>query len=390
MKKAVISVLIIVNIVLIGAVALRIFQSNTIGDAGPFPGRIAIITNTISQNEEEFRSAENLAAKYGSEKIIHVTWPDNFMAEQEQMVTTVARLAADRNLKALVINQAVPGTIAAVDRLLSTRNNVFIVLCQPLENPIDVARRSNLILNTDDFARGPAIARQAHAQGARVFVHYSFPRHLSNVMIAARRDGIREWSERLGMEYVEVTAPDPTGDAGISGTQQFIFEDVARMIARFGPDTAFFGTNCAMMPPLIVRILDQGAIFPEPCCPSPTHAFPTALGIDAAGRGADIPFIVDQITRAIAARGMQGRLSTWPAPASMIWTGAGVEYAIRVLNGELPFDRVDENALRQVISDHIRDFYGTTVDIQLRSFPDPTTGRSIENYKIVHMGHLTF
>ena len=390
MKKAVISVLIIVNIVLIGAVALRIFQSNTIGDAGPFPGRIAIITNTISQNEEEFRSAENLAAKYGSEKIIHVTWPDNFMAEQEQMVTTVARLAADRNLKALVINQAVPGTIAAVDRLLSTRNNVFIVLCQPLENPIDVARRSNLILNTDDFARGPAIARQAHAQGARVFVHYSFPRHLSNVMIAARRDAIREWSERLGMEYVEVTAPDPTGDAGISGTQQFIFEDVARMIARFGPDTAFFGTNCAMMPPLIVRILDQGAIFPEPCCPSPTHAFPTALGIDAAGRGADIPFIVDQITRAIAARGMQGRLSTWPAPASMIWTGAGVEYAIRVLNGELPFDRVDENALRQVISDHIRDFYGTTVDIQLRSFPDPTTGRSIENYKIVHMGHLTF
>jgi hypothetical protein len=145
-----------------------------------------------------------------------------------------------------------------------------------------------------------------------------------------------------------------------------------------------------MQAPLIVRVMDHRAIFPEPCCPSPTHAFPTALGVDAGGRETDIPFMVNEITRAIAARGMQGRLSTWPAPASMIWTGAGAEYAIRVLNGELPFDRVDESALRRAITDHIRDFIGADVDVQLRSFPDPATGQEIENYKIVLMGHLTF
>jgi len=57
-------------------------------------GKVAIVTNTVSQNEEEYRSAEQMVAKYG-DRIVHVTWPDNFMAEQEQMVSIVARLAAD-------------------------------------------------------------------------------------------------------------------------------------------------------------------------------------------------------------------------------------------------------------------------------------------------------
>jgi hypothetical protein len=392
MKKAIVVTLIVINLVLVGLVLLGTFNTGTVEaeDTGPFAGKIAVITMGVAQNEEEFRSAENLVAKYGLGKIIHHTWPDNFMAEQEQMITTVARLAADRDIKGLIINQAVPGTNPAVDRLLQVRNDVFIVYCQPQENVHEVARRANLILHTDDFARGEAIVRQADRQGARVFIHYSFPRHMANVMLAGRRDAMREEARILGMEFIDAIAPDPTAEAGITGTQQFIFDDVPRMVARHGPNTAFFGTNCAMQTPLIVRVMDQRAIYPEPCCPSPTHAFPTALGVATAGRETDIPFMVTEITRAIAAQGMQGRLSTWPAPASMVWTGASAEYIIRVLNGELPFDRVDVTALQRAISGYIRDFVGADVAVQIRNFPDPATGREIDNYKLVLMGHLAF
>jgi hypothetical protein len=100
--------------------------------------------------------------------------------------------------------------------------------------------------------------------------------------------------------------------------------------------------------------------------------------------------MISEITGAIAARGMQGRLSTWPVPASMALSSAGAEYAIRVLNGELPFDRIDEGALREAIGNYIKDYVGVDVDIQIRSFPDPASGRNIENYKLVLMGHLTF
>jgi len=386
-----IAFLMLIGMVAVGSLlASGLNQPSSAALSGPFPGKIAIITNTVSQNEEEFRSAELLVAKYGADKVIHAVWPDNFVAEGEQMITTVARIAADRDVKALIINQAVQGTNAAVDRLLQSRNDIFIVYCNPIEDPNAVARRANLLLNTDDLARGPALARQAHAMGAATFVHYSFPRHMSNVMLAQRRDDIRAECERLGIVFVDATAPDPTGDGGQTATQQFILEDIPRMVARYGADTAFFGTNCAMQPPMITRVLEQRAIYPEPCCPSPVHAFPAALGVEAPGRQADIPFMTDQVRNAVAARGMQGRLGTWPAPAGMTWTGAGAEYAIKVINGELPFDRIDEVALRQVISDHLRDFVGATVDAQIRSFPDPTTGRNIDNYKLVIMGSIVF
>ena len=44
-------------------------------------GKIAIITNTLSQNEEEFRSADFMVEKYGADRITHDVMPDNFMTE---------------------------------------------------------------------------------------------------------------------------------------------------------------------------------------------------------------------------------------------------------------------------------------------------------------------
>jgi len=366
-------------------------QQQPASNTGPFQGKIAIITNTVSQNEEEFRSAEQLVAKYGANKIVHVTWPDNFMAEQEQMVTTVARLAADREIRALIINQAVPGTNPAVDRLLETRNDIFIVYCNPQENPPDVSRRANLILNTNDLARGPAIARQAQSQGARVFVHYSFPRHMSNVLLAGRRDAIRETCQQLGVQFVDATAPDPTGDGGLPATQQFILEDVPRMIARYGDNTAFFATNCGMQIPLISRVVEGHAIYPEPCCPSPTHGFPSALGIETEPGQTDvINYMIRETRRIAAANNMTGRLSTWPAPASMTWTNAGAEYAIRWIRGEVPRTGIDESVLAQCVSNYIREFTGTNVTANMANYTDASSGVTYPNYKLLIMGHLVF
>ena len=125
-------------------------------EAAAKKGKVAIVTNTVSQNEEEYRSAQEMVKKYG-DRIVHVTWPDNFMAEQEQMVSIVAKLAYDPEIKALIINQAVPGTNAAVDKLLETRKDIFIVYATPQENPPDVAARAQLIIQPDELGMGDAI-----------------------------------------------------------------------------------------------------------------------------------------------------------------------------------------------------------------------------------------
>ncbi len=107
--------------------------------------------------------------------------------------------------------------------------------------------------------------------------------------IAARKALLEENAAALGIQYVEATAPDPTGDAGVAGAQQFILEDVPLKLKEFeGKKVAFFTTNCGMQEPLQAAILDQpNAYYPQPCCPSPYHAFPASLGLEIKAGGDD-------------------------------------------------------------------------------------------------------
>jgi len=346
-------------------------------------GKVAIVTNTVSQNEEEYRSAQQMVAKYG-DRVVHVTWPDNFMAEQEQMVSVVAKLAYDPDVKALVINQAVPGTNAAVDKLLETRDDVFIVYSTPQENPPDVAERAHIIMMPDELAMGETIPVQAKKLGAKVFVHYSFPRHMSQVLLSSRRELMKKKCAEIGLEFVDATAPDPTGDSGLPGAQQFILEDVPKMVAKHGKDTAFFSTNCSMQIPLIKAVVDTGAIYPQPCCPSPYHGFPTALGIESdLSKQDNIQHVIDETRRILKEKGMSGRLSTWPVPVAMMATVDSTEYAFKVIAGEVPFDKLDVKVLEQCMADYAK------VAVKTNPYVDEA-GKKYDNFLFVLMDFLTY
>lgn len=345
-------------------------------------GKVAIVTNTLSQNEEEYRSAQEMVKKYGEEKIVHVLWPDNFMAEQEQMVSIVSKLAADPEVKALIINQAVPGTNAAVDKLLETRDDIFIVYCTPQENPPDVASRADIILQPDELKMGDNVPVQAQKLGAKTFVHYSFPRHMSQPLLSGRRELMRAKCEELGIKFVDATAPDPTGDQGVTGAQNFILEDVPKMVAQYGKDTAFFSTNCSMQIPLIKASVDAGAIYPQPCCPSPYHGYPTALGIESGDLSGDsLQNVIDQTTKILEEKGVLGRFSTWPVPVSMMGTVASTEYAIKMMNGEVG-EELDLKVLEQCMADYAGVAVSTTALEE--------SGSTYDNYRLILMDFLTY
>lgn len=345
--------------------------------------KVAIVTNTVSQNEEEYRSAQALVTKYGPDKIVHVTWPDNFMAEQEQMVSIVAKLASDPDLTGLVINQAVPGTNAAIDKLLETRDDVFIVYCTPQENPPDVSSRANLIIQPDELKMGYAMPEQAKKLGAKVFVHYSFPRHMSQVLLSGRREILKAECAKLGLEFVDATAPDPTSDVGVAGAQLFILEDVPKMVAQYGKDTAFFSTNCAMQIPLIKAVVDAGGIYPQPCCPSPFHGFPAALGIEQGDLSSDsLKYVVDETTRILKEKGVLGRFSTWPVPFAMMGTDAGAEYAILWAKGEVSKEGLDVAKLEECMSNY--------AGLSVKTTAYSEGSETFDNYRLGMMDYLTY
>ena len=305
--------------------------------------KIGIITGTVSQGEEEFQAAQNMAALYG-DKIVTTTYPDNFSSETETTIANVVALASDPAVKAIVFCQAVPGACAAIDKVRETRPDMLFICGVAAEDPATIASKSDIVLLVDEIAMGTTIPQKAYEMGAKTFIHYSFARHLSYATIAARRELMIAKCEELGIQFVDVTAPDPTGDAGVAGAQQFILEDVPRQVETYGADTAFFSTNCSMQEPLIRSIIEQKAIYPQQCCPSPYHAYPAALNIDVAGHEGDVEYLLGEIDNVITAAGMEGRMSTWPVPINMLMVQAGVEYAIEFCEGRTE-GRVDEAVL---------------------------------------------
>jgi len=146
-------------------------------------------------------------------------------------------------------------------------------------------------------------------------------------LIVGRHTLLKENADMLGIEFVDVTAPDPTAEAGLSASQQFILEDVPQQMAKYeGKKVAFFTTNCGMQPSLQTAILTQpNAYYPQPCCPSPYHAFPATLGLELAVGGDDLAAL-QQIAAKLEENGATGRYSTWASPVAMTIIEIGVEY----------------------------------------------------------------
>lgn len=298
--------------------------------------KIAILTGTTSQGEEEFRAAER-AQKADPEHIITDTYPDNFMAESETTISKLVAFASDPDVKAIVMCQAVPGAKPAFDKIRAMgRDDMLLIAGVPQEDPAVITAAADFVLYTDEPKQGDTIMETCAKWGVEVFVHYSFPRHLAMETIAARKALLEENAAALGIEYVEATAPDPTGDAGVAGAQQFILEDVPAKLKEYeGKKVAFFTTNCAMQEPLQAAILDQpNAYYPQPCCPSPYHAFPASLGLEIQAGGDDTEAL-KAIAAVLKEHNALGRYSTWPAPVNMSIIDVSVEYAKKWIAGEI-------------------------------------------------------
>jgi hypothetical protein len=310
--------------------------------------KIAIYTGTVSQGEEEYQAAQKMIEKYGADKIVHATYPDNFSSEVEQVIQGVLQLASDEKVKAIVFVQAVPGTAAAIDKVRETNPDMLFVTGVVAEDPAVISEKSDIAMLVDELSMGRTIPEEAARMGATRLLHYSFPRHLGYTTIAARRQIMIDTCEELGIEFMDVEAPDPTGDSGMSGAQQFIVEDVPKKIEQYGADTAFFSTNCGLQEPLIREVLKGGAIYPQQCCPSPYHAYPAALNIDVTGHEGDVKYMLKSIQEKLLDAGQEERMSTWGVPANMLMLEAGVEYAIEYSEGVFT-ERHNPEALERAI-----------------------------------------
>jgi len=307
---------------------------------------IGIVTGTVSQGEDDIRGAQQLLKEHGAVKdggiFQHITYPDDFMSQQETFISSVVALADDPLMKAIVVNQAIPGTTEAFKRVRAKRPDILLLAGEPHEDPLVIQSGADLAASNDFINRGYTIIWAAKQLGAKAFVHISFPRHMSYESLGRRRAIMEEACKDLGLKFYFETAPDPTSDVGIAGAQQFILEKVPQWVQKYGKDSAYFCTNDAHTEPLLKQLLAYGGIFVEADLPSPLLGYPGALGIDLKAEAGNFPAILKKVEAAVVAKGGKGRFGTWAYSYGFTVSAGLGEFAMRVVEGKAKKDSLKD------------------------------------------------
>ena len=307
---------------------------------------IGIVTGTVSQSEDDLRGAELMIERYGDVSkggmITHLTYPDNFTSEAETTVSQIVGLADDPKMKVIVVNQGIPGTTEGFRRVREKRPDILLFAGQPHEDPAVITAASDLDIMVDNISRGYLIPLGAKMLGSKTFVHVSFPRHMSMEVLGRRRVIMEEACKDLGIKFVFETAPDPTGDVGVAGAQQYILESTPTWVEKYGKDAAFFATNDAHVEPMLKRIAEVGGVFVEASLPSPVMGYPGALGIDLSKESGNWPLILKKVEEAVIKAGAKDRMGTWAYSYGYTNSAALAEFGKRVVEGKAKVDSMKD------------------------------------------------
>ena len=302
---------------------------------------IGIVTGSVSQSEDDRRGAEAFQAKYGEENVTLAIYPDNFTEEQETTIQTIVNLSDDPKMKAIIVNQAVPGTTEAFRRIKESRPDIICIAGESHEDLPEIGSAADLVVNNDFVARGYLMIRTAHELGCDTFVHISFPRHMSYETMSRRVAIMKEACKEFGMKFEMETAPDPTTDVGVPGAQAYILEHVPEWIDKYGTNSAYFCTNDAHTEPLLKKLLELGGYFIEADLPSPLMGYPGALGIDLTAEAGDFEKILKKVEAAVVEKGGAGRFGTWAYSYGYTVSAGLAEHARNVILGTSELNDID-------------------------------------------------
>lgn len=346
-------------------------------DDNTVPYKIGIVTGSVSQSEDDRRGAEAFQKEYGEDMVQLAIYPDNFTEETETTIQSIVNLSADPLMKAIIVNQAVPGTTEAFRKIKETRPDIICIAGESHEDLPEIGSAADLVTNNDFVSRGYLIIRTAHELGCDTFVHISFPRHMSYETMSRRVAIMKAACEEFGMKFVLETAPDPTSDVGVSGAQAYILEQVPAWVEKYGQNAAYFCTNDAHTEPLLKRLLECGGYFIEADLPSPLMGYPGALGLDLTEEAGDFEKILTKVESAIVEKGGADHFGTWAYSYGYTLSAGLALHAKNVLDGKSELKDMDDVAAALQV-------YSPKAAWNGASYTNATTGAKSENVFLIY------
>lgn len=346
------------------------------GEEGP-AYKIGIVTGSVSQSEDDRRGAEAFQAKYGEDMVKLAIYPDNFTEELETTIQTIVNMSDDPDMKAIIVNQGVPGTAEAFRQIKERRPDILCIAGESHEDIALIESAADLTTNNDFIARGYLMIHTAHELGCDTFVHISFPRHMSYETMSRRVAVMKATCEELGMKFVMETAPDPSSDVGTAGAQAYVLEKAPEWIAKYGQNSAYFCTNDAHTEPLLKQLIANGGYFIEADLPSPLMGYPGALGLDLTEEAGDFTKILAKVEDAICEKGGAGRFGTWAYSYGYTVSAGLAEHAKNVIDGTSELRDLDDIAKAFAV-------YSPGAEWNGSAYTNAETGVKSQNFFLVY------
>lgn len=340
--------------------------------------KIGLMISPLATREEYYRTAEMLVEQYGADKFVMDVYPENPQDEQEVTISKSLNIAMDPDVKVMIFDSADIGTIAAVNKIKEERPDLKILFGSLNEDVYEMAKVGDLMLTIDPELYGESVAQMAVDAGAEHFIFYSFARHMSNSMKVRYLEAMKKVCEDNGVAFEQVTMPDPMGDAGITGAQQFMLESIPSLMDQYGTkNIAYFATVSTIQESMLKTIVENGGIYPCHTDPSPFSAFSGALGLEIDDEHKyDAEYVTDLITKKLAEYNMNGRVGGWEKSLVRCEMEFLFQYAMDYCEGKV--NETDGLPDVDEVQKLLNDIYGDTA--KFNNCTNDTTGEEYLNW----------
>ena len=308
---------------------------------------IGVVTGTVSQSEDDLRGAEQLIKEYKTVKdggmIQHITYPDDFMSQQETFISTVVSLADDPLMKAIVVNQAIPGTAEAFKRVKAKRPDILLLAGEPHEDPAGHPERRR-----PRGQRRLRVPRLHHHLGRQADGRQDLRAHLLPAAHVLRVPRPPAGDHGRGLQGPRAssspsrplpTRPPTSAWPAPSSSSSRRSPSGSRSTARTAPSSARTTptpSRCSS------SCSTYGGLFVEADLPSPLMGYPGALGIDLSKEAGNFPAILKKVEQAVVDKGGKGRFGTWAFSYGYTVTAGLGEFAKNVIEGKANKDSLKD------------------------------------------------
>ena len=343
--------------------------------------KIGLMISPLATREEYYRTAEMLIQEYGSEKFVMDVYPENPQNEQEVTISKALNMAMDPDVKVMIFDSADIGTIAAVDKIKEERPEMKIYFGSLHEDIYEQQKVADLMITIDPELYGESVAQMAVDAGAKHFIFYSFARHMSNSMKVRYMDAMKKVCDDNGVAFEQISMPDPMGDAGVSGAQQFLLESIPSLMDQYGTkDIAYFATVSTIQESMLKCIVENGGIYPCHTDPSPFSAFAGALGLEIPeDHKYDAEYVTNMISEKLGEYNENGRVGGWEQSLVRLEMEFLFQYAMEYCEGKT--NEQDNLPDEAVVKELLTKIYGDSV--KFNNCTNDTTGETYKNWYTV-------